>query len=239
MPNLTTNFIQTKIEPPAKGKVEYYRDSKLIGFGLRVREKSMTFFVEKRINGVNRRVTIGKYPLLSPDQVRNDAVVILGDMAKGKIPSKKSDIRKDAIPTLEQAFLEYKSSKELRRNTILSFNRVVEKNLFDWLQKPITAITRNMVDERFRELSRGSKTGTSGKANANITMQALRAILSYASLKHEINGQPLLASNPVSRLTQTRAWHRLPPRQGVIPDHKLPAGRKQLATQRQEIITWC
>jgi len=120
MPNLTTNFIQTKIQPPEKGKVEYYRDSKLIGFGLRVREKSMTFFVEKRINGINRRVTIGKYPLLSPDQARNDAVVILGDMAKGKIPSKKSDIRKTDIPTLGQAFLEYKSSKERYNTALLS-----------------------------------------------------------------------------------------------------------------------
>ncbi len=33
--------------------------------------------------------------------------------------------------------------------------------------------------------------------------------------------KPLLAANPVSRLTQARSWHKLPKRQGVIPDHKL------------------
>jgi len=63
MPRLTTNYIETKIERPNKGKVNYYRDSELQGFGLMVRESSMSFFVEKRVNGASKRVTIGKYPL--------------------------------------------------------------------------------------------------------------------------------------------------------------------------------
>ena len=66
------------------------------------------------------------------------------------------------------------------------------------------------MEERFRELSGGSMTGTSGKANANVTMTILRAVLNYASLKYEVDGDPLLVTNPVSRLTQARSWHRLP-----------------------------
>ena len=52
-------------------------------------------------------------------------------------------------------------------------------------------------------------------------MQVLRAVLNYASLKYEVDGEPLIAVNPVSRLTQMRSWHKLPQRQGVVPDHKL------------------
>ena len=63
MPKLTTNFIQTKITPPAKGKVDFYRDTELVGFGLMVRESGKTFFVEKRVNGKNRRQVLGKYIL--------------------------------------------------------------------------------------------------------------------------------------------------------------------------------
>ena len=89
MPKLTKNFIETKIQPPAKGKIDYYRDAELTGFGLRVRETSMVFFVEKRVNGVNRRVTLGKYPLLSPEAARYEALTLLASMAKGEDPPER------------------------------------------------------------------------------------------------------------------------------------------------------
>jgi len=44
-----------------------------------------------------------------------------------------------------------------------------------------------MVDERFRQLSSGTALGTSGKADANLTMTILRATLKYASFKHEVD----------------------------------------------------
>ena len=183
----------------------------------------MTYFVEKRVNGRNRRVTIGKHPLWSPEQARYEALTLLTSMAKGENPARTIDIPKSTSLTLEQAFDEYLQSKTFRRNSILTFTRVIKGNLQDWLDKPVTAITRSMVEDRFKQLSSGSKRGTSGKANANLTMHVLRAILNYVNLRYEVDGEPLLAVNPVSRLTQTRAWHRIPQRQGVIPDHKLAA----------------
>ena len=230
MPKLTANFIQAKIKAPAKGQVDFYRDSELVGFGLMVRESSMTYFVEKRVNGKNRRVTIGKHPLLTPDKARNDAMGILASMAQGQDPTKMRDIRKTVSLTLAEAFAEYLESKKFRLNTVLSYKRAINQTLAGWQNKPITSITKNMVEERFKELSSGSMTGTSGKANANVTMTILRAVLNYASLKYEIDGEPLLAANPVSRLTQARSWHRLPKRQGVIPDHKLASWAKEFRT---------
>jgi hypothetical protein len=226
MPKLTMNFVETKIQAPEHGQI-IIRDDDLAGFGLRVTKGSMSHIAECRVAGKVRRVTIGKHGQpWTPDSARKQALVILGSMAAGIDPVAQKVKQKTISITLAEAFDEYMESKEFRHNTILSFTRVIKQNLADWQDVPIASITRQMVEDRFRELSQGSKTGTSGKANANITMQVLRAILNYASLKREIDGQPLLASNPVSRLTQTRAWHRLPPRQGVIPDHKLPASAK-------------
>jgi hypothetical protein len=222
MPRLTTNYIETKIERPGKGNVNYYRDSELQGFGLMVRESSMSFFVEKRVNGASKRVTIGKYPLWSPDKARYDAMAILTSMAKGQDPSSMRDIRKTVSLTLRQAFEEYMDSKEFKPATRYNFPRLMHKKLGDWLDKPVTA----MVAERFKQLSSGTALGTSGKATANLTMTILRATLNHVSLKYEIDGVPLLAANPCSRLTQARAWHRLPPRQGIIPDHKLAGWAK-------------
>ena len=221
MPRLTMSFVEKQIPQPDKGKILYYRDDLVTGFGLRVRHDSMAYFAECRVNGINRRVTIGKHGKWTPEAARKEAKKLLGQMTAGIDPRKEKETRKGESLTLAEAYEEYLASKDFRLNSRLSFNRVMAQSLGDWQRKPITSITRQMVEERFRELSQGSKTGTSGKANANLSMQVLRAVLNYASLKYEVDGEPLIAVNPVSRLTQMRSWHKLPQRQGVVPDHKL------------------
>ncbi len=44
----------------------------------------MTYFAEMRVNGVSKRVMIGKHPLWSPEKARNDAMGILAGMAQGR-----------------------------------------------------------------------------------------------------------------------------------------------------------
>lgn len=219
MPRLTTNFINTKVEMPEPGKTLFYRDSELTGFGLKVTRTKMTFFAEGRVNGCSRRVTLGSAKLLSADEARRQALVILAQMAAGHDPRNGKQTSK-AI-TLREAFEQYMAARPMRPNTIAVFNRAMRKNLGDWLSKPVTSITKAMVLEKYRQLSSGSQKGTSGHANANLTMQTLNATLNYIALKQEVEGEPLLQSNPVTVLRQMKAWHRLPDRQGVIPDHKL------------------
>lgn len=226
MPKLTLNFINKKIARPEQGQI-IIRDDSLKGFGLRITPKSISYICECRVAGKFRRVTIGRHGQpWTPETARKQALVILGSMAAGVDPVAEKAKAKTVSLTLAEAFAEYLESKEFRPNTLLSYKRIINQPLADWQSKPVTAITRGMVDERFKELSQGSKTGTSGKANANVTMKTLRAVLNYVSLKYEVDGEPLLPSNPVTRLTQARAWHRIPQRQGVIPDHKLAAWAK-------------
>jgi hypothetical protein len=230
MPKLTMRFVESIKFDPTKGKIQYYRDDQLQGFGLMVREKSIRYFVEKRVNGKSRRLVIGSFPLSSPEQARNDALAVLASMARGQDPLRMKDIRKTKAMTLGEAFQDYMDSKEFRPATRYSFPRIMKKELGDWFDKPVTAITRDMVAERFKQLSSGTELGTSGKARANLTMQVLRATINFVSIKYEVDGQPLIASNPVSRLTQAKAWHRLPARQGTIPDHKLASWAKAVNT---------
>ena len=226
MPKLTMNFIETKIERPAQGQV-IIRDDELKGFGLRVTPGSISYICECRVAGKFRRVTIGKHGLpWTPESARKQALVILGSMASGVDPVAQKVKQKTISLTLAEAFEEFMQSKEFRPLTRYNYPRIMHKKLGDWLDKPVTAITRDMVEQRFRKLSSGTEIGTPGKGDANLTMTILRATLNYASLKHEVDGVPLIPSNPVSRLTQTKAWHKLPQRQGVIPDHKLAAWAK-------------
>ena len=65
------------------GRAAFYRDDKLPAFGVRVSGPAKSFIVEKRVNGRNVRVTLGRYPQMTPELARNRAQSVLGEMALG------------------------------------------------------------------------------------------------------------------------------------------------------------
>jgi len=64
-----------------------YRDTKLLGFGLRVGTRSAAYFVEKRVQGRTVRHTIGLRGQITADQARKLASIKLGEMAGGVDPN--------------------------------------------------------------------------------------------------------------------------------------------------------
>jgi integrase len=85
----------------------------------------------------------------------------------------------------------------------------------------VIEITKNMVEDRHRSLASGTSIGTTGRAYSNFCLKTLQSLLNYAAEKYEVDGKPLIPVNPVSRLTKTRAWFRVHPRSGVVPEYKL------------------
>jgi len=57
MAKLTKQFIESEIQLPTSGQ-RFYRDDDIPGFAVRATAKSFIF--EKRVDGDNRRITIGK-----------------------------------------------------------------------------------------------------------------------------------------------------------------------------------
>lgn len=102
-----------------------------------------------------------------------------------------------------------------RPNSVRSFRQIIKRCLGDWVTLPITGITKEMVESRHRELTKVTRQGTSGKAQANAAMEQLCTLVNFAMNKYEIDGKPIIQKNPVDRLSQIRAWHRIPPRQSV------------------------
>lgn len=82
-----------------------------------------------------------------------------------------------------------------------------------------------MIEARYNEIleSKGPRTGLDGaKAQAHQAMRTLRAVLNFAMVKYENSeGQPIIHINPVKRLTEIRAWKKIPRRQSVIKFHQL------------------
>jgi hypothetical protein len=93
--HITENFVGNAVHPPS-GQI-IYRDSKLIGFGLRVTPRSKSFIVEARVNGMNRRITIGRADLFSAEESRNEATQLLRQMTRGITPSTPKNKRKKRV----------------------------------------------------------------------------------------------------------------------------------------------
>ena len=211
---------------PEKGQI-FVWDDELVGFGVRITPGSKSFVAESRINGVKRRVTLGRYPTLLVEEAKKKARQALAEMANGIDPVEGKRQSKKLAITLREVLNVYLATKELRPSTIYVYRRIISNVFTDWLDKPITSITKDQVEERHRELtSTPRRQGHSGRAYANGAFKTLQALINFANEKYEVDGQPLLAVNPVSRLTKIRAWYRVHPRTGVVPEHKLQAWYK-------------
>jgi integrase len=125
--------------------------------------------------------------------------------------------KRSTAPTLAEVLAVYPTKKRLRESTITNYRQVVRRYLSEWKDLPVTDITKEMVFQRHREL------GDEVSGNyANLIMQVLRALLYFAMEHYETpDGQPIIAVNPVSKLSKNQMWYRKRRRQGVIPDHKL------------------
>jgi integrase len=211
-----TKAVIDKLPVPGSGYA-LYRDDELSGFGVRVTHAGVkSFFLEKRIHRKVKRLTIGRYGVLTAEQARREAVKLLGRIASGGDPvADKAQAELESI-TLAEAFEGYlEARKSLKPRTIKDMHDAM-RGFQDWLKKPLLSISRDMVARRHRQL------GEASQARANLAMRYLRAIFNFAIAEYtDAKGKPLLTDNPVKKLSQTRAWYRVDRRQTVIKPHQL------------------
>ena len=234
MPKLTKSFVKN-IPLPEHGQV-IYRDDQLPGFGLRVTPGSKSYIVEARVNGVARRITLGKDGALTPATARKKALRFQAMMAAGKDPMLERKKSKTVRITLQDVLEEYLSVRKLRPNSGRAYRYMLPRCLGDWLDLPVVAITREMVEKRHAELRRPTRQGTSGEAQANTVMHILGTLLNFAAANYEVNGKPIILVNPVKRLSHNRRWYPEKRRQTIVPDHKLPDWYREVMLLRHPIV---
>ena len=119
----------------------------------------------------NKRVVIGRYGRVTPDQARRLARKMLGKVAYGEDPAgERASARR--MPTLREAFLDYMKAKPRHsKRTGMAYRRAVEHYLADWLSRPLDTIDRREVEARFIIL-----TENHGWALANQAISLLRSI---------------------------------------------------------------
>lgn len=218
---------------PFSGQV-FLRDSDLSGFALRLTPGSKSFILEKRIDGKSRRITLGRYPDITTEQARREAHKLLGQIATGTNPIEEKQ-RAALIGTkLAEAFDEFAAArKNLNPRTLYDYRRIMEVAFGDWKDKPITAITKDMVAKRHTKLGEER-----GEAYSNLAMRVLRALFNFSIVQYETSdGESILRTNPVVRLTQTRAWYRIERRQTVIKSYQLAPWYQGILALQQDGIS--
>ncbi len=153
---LTKRTVET-LQPGDKPWIAW--DDKLTGFGVRVQPSGTKAFLVNYRTGLggrrapNKRVVIGRYGRVAPDQARRLARALLGRVAVGGDPAQERADRR-GIPSLGEAFDEYLAANPSRKaSTETLYRGQMRYCLGDWLSRPLNTITRRDVEARFHRIS--------------------------------------------------------------------------------------
>ncbi len=220
------------LRPAPAGKRAYYNDANVRGLQLVVTDRgTMTFYLYRKIAGKPKRVHLGGYPAMTIEQGRKAAHRELHRIMDGVDPVAEKKTERARAVTLAQAFEQYREARvSLKPKTLYDYGRILAVAFPDWLNRPLLAITKDMVAKRHRKLGEHH-----GEYYANGAMRVLRALFNFAAARYEDpEGRSLVPDNPVRRLSQTRAWYRQRRRDTVIKVHELPAWFKAVRTLAEE-----
>ncbi|MBL4574618.1 MAG: integrase family protein [Opitutaceae bacterium] len=216
--NFTKASLQS-LKPAPNGKRYYVYDKKVNGLCLSVTKTSTkSFLVYRKLKGNPIRVTLGRFPDIKIEQARKMAEKILGKLADGKNPIQEKRAARRRGVTLGEVFEDYLETRgsNLSANTLSNYKTIMASHLCDWKVKPMSKISRDMVERKHKKLSIVSAT------SANRTMRVLRALFNYANGKYENEeGHGLFPDNPVTRLTHLKAWNKESRRQNKIKNSEL------------------
>lgn len=191
--------------------------------GLQLRVTSTgtkTFCVFRRVaNGKPERITLGKYPDMTPEQAKKRALSDVAKLANGQSVVAMKKRNKLEAKTLQGAFDDYLERRTLKPQTVFDINRCMKEVYPDWLDKSMTKITGDMVVQRHQRYG-----AERSEARANLAFRYLRAVFNFAAAEYQdADGEPIIKTNPAKKLSATKSWHRVERRQTVIKPHELGA----------------
>jgi integrase len=126
-------------------------DRSLPGFGVLVsgRTNTKSYVVKGRVGGRTVRRKIGRADVMSLVAARAEAKKVMLGLAAGIDPRAK----KASAATLGAILETYVSLASLAPRTAASYREAVARYFADWRDRPIGAITRDMVEKRHRAIA--------------------------------------------------------------------------------------
>ncbi|GAB1257635.1 tyrosine-type recombinase/integrase [Aurantivibrio plasticivorans] len=206
-----------------------YRDEKISELRLRITSTGVkSFSVFKRVSGGSPvRITLGKYPGLSPVRARTLALKHLADLSDGVNPNEQRRVEAMHTVTLGETFEGYKRARKLKVSTLRGYEGVVSNHLKMLVDKPLKDIDRRVIVD--------IHAGIASKAQADLTMRVLRAIFNFAKYEYcRQDGSSIFPENPVEILSHRKQWNNVRRRQTHLRPSELSVFYKALQEVRQQ-----
>ena len=226
--SLTARFIAT-VKPPQQGRVEYWDTvlkSRRAIFGLRITENGVKSWVMMyRIDGRQKRLTIGHYPALDLGDARTEAEKIITKIAKGGDPAKEKQEAKTNL-TVKGAYELFLEEYVKIVNTTNTYNGTVSIFEQDVLPHIGSLRIQNVIEADIEKIfppiiERGSP------IQANRVHGRLMKFFNWAAGKKPKGRKPskktkkykFISSNPMEDMERPTAQE--PPRERDLKSHEI------------------
>jgi integrase len=225
------SFTKPKLDAlpaPAPGERAVYRDAHKNASGLQLRSTptAKTFFIQKRVNGLPERVTLGRFPDMSIEQARKEAARMSALIAEGVNPNQDARALKSET-TLKELFEEFLKHRRNRRGAYLS-EKTKRSYRYDfglYLDKWGNRKLSRFKDTDFAKLH--AEIGKEHPVTANRVMAMASSLFGYAAERKLFKG-----ANPaqgIQKFPETK-------RERFLQKDELPAFFKALAEEANETL---
>ncbi|MET4235566.1 integrase [Bradyrhizobium sp. LA6.10] len=208
---------KTLVDGLAKQASEYtVWDSKLPGFGVRVRPTGAKSFIIVYRAGTGRTAPVRRYTVaavgkLAPEAARTQAKILLGNIANGADPAAEKRAnrpKRDRLTFDELAQLYLDQYAKVRKSSWKNDEGYLKKPRAKWKRRIAAEITDDDVAELLEEI------GTTAPVGANRTQSVLHTLFSWAKEP----GRKHVPTNPVADM---RRRYQESPRERVLTDEEI------------------